>query len=227
MSRPVVSEESSLASKCMEFCQALASQEKVFSFSIKIGNTFSFSLDTKEKAPAPQARKVSPSTQKRNNLRRQKFLASKAKLQDEALEEPADIFVTLDVNDSQDLTLAQKDDLSVSSFMCDQCDYSTRTSRGLKMHVSKQHQISQLDGEDEVLENSISDKQEEPIILGMHENGFSKLEMIDPNEPPPSKVIHPRLGLGTSPRRHEDKTHIEYSFATGKFGIKIVPIKEE
>ena len=122
---------------------------------------------------------------------------------------------------------AQKDDLSASTFRCEQCDYSTRTSHGIKMHVSKQHKISQLDGEDEVLENSISDKHEEPIILGMQENGFSKLEMIDPNEPPPSKVIHPRLGLGTSPRRHEDKTHIEYSFTTGKFGIKIVPMKEK
>ena len=130
MSRPVVSEESSLASKCMEFCQVLASQEKAFSFSIKNGNTFSFSLDTKEKAPAPQARKVSPSTQKRNNLRRQKFLASKAKLQDEALEEPADIFVTLNVNDSQDVTLTQKDDLSASTFRCDQCDYSKKPAVG-------------------------------------------------------------------------------------------------
>ena len=95
------------------------------------------------------------------------------------------------------------------------------------MHVIKQHKISQLDGEDKVLEDSISDKHEEPTILGMQENSFSKLEMIDPNEPPPLKVIHPRLGLGTSPRRCEDKTHIEYSFATGKFGIKIVPIKEK
>ena len=51
--------------------------------------------------------------------------------------------------------------------------------------------------------------------------------MIDHNEPPPLKVIHPRLGLGISPRRREDKTHIEYSFATGKFGIKIVPIKKK
>jgi hypothetical protein len=60
----------------------------------------------------------------------------------------------------------------------------------------------------------------------MQENGFSELEMIDPNEPPLLQVIHPRLGLGMSPRRREDKTHIEYSFATGMFGIKIVPIKE-
>ena len=91
----------------------------------------------------------------------------------------------------------------------------------------QQHKISQLDGEDEVLEDRVSDKHEEPTILGMQENGFLKLEMIDPNEPPPLQVIHPRLGLGISPRRHEDKTHIEYSFATGKFGIKIVPIKEK
>ena len=94
-----MSEETSLTSKCMEFCQALASQEKAFSFSLKIDDTFSFSPDTKEKAPAPQARKVSPSRQKRNNMRRQQFLASKAKLQDEALEESADISLTLDVND--------------------------------------------------------------------------------------------------------------------------------
>ena len=83
-----------------------------------------------------------------------------------------------------------------------------------------------MDGEDEVLEDSISDKHEEPTILGMQENEFSKLEMIDPNEPPPLQVIHPRLGLGMFPRRREDKTHIEYRFATRKFGIKIVPIKE-
>ena len=183
MSRPVVSEETSLASKCMEFCQALASQEKASFFSLKIG--ISFSLDTKGKAPAPQARKLSPSTQKRNYLRRQKFLASKAKLQYEALEEPTNISVSLDANDSQDVTLSQKED----TFRCDQCDYYTRTSHGLKMHVSKQHKISQFDGEDEVLNDSISDKHEEPTILGMQENGFSKLEMIDPNEPPPLKLF--------------------------------------
>ena len=86
----------------------LASQEKAFSFSLKIGNTFSFSLDTKGKAPAPQARKLSPSTQKRNYLRRQKFLASKAKLQYEALKEPTNTSVSLDANDSQDVTLHKR-----------------------------------------------------------------------------------------------------------------------
>ena len=135
----------------MEFCQALASQEKALSFSIKIGNNFSFSLDTKEKAPATQARKVSPSTQKRNSLRRQQFFAFKAKLQDEAFKQPADISVIPDVNDAQDVTLAQKDDLCANPFRCDQYDYFTKISRGLKIHLCKQHKISQLDGGDEVL----------------------------------------------------------------------------
>ena len=55
MSRPVVSDKSSLVSKFMEFCQALASQVKAFSFSIKIDNAFSFSLDTKEgEGPSPE-----------------------------------------------------------------------------------------------------------------------------------------------------------------------------
>ena len=219
----------------MEFCHALASQEKVFSFSIKIGNTFSFSLDTKEKAQAPQARKVSPSTQKRNSLRRQKFLASEATLQDERMEKTANISVIPDVNDTQDVTLAQKDDLCSSPFRCDQCDFSTKTSCALKMHVSKQHKISQLDGGDEVLERNISDKYEEPIILSMQDNGRSKLEMIDPDEASPSKVIHPKLGSGTSPRgvlvedshspivveMQDEKTHIENTFHKGKFIIKI------
>ena len=92
MSQPVVREESSLASQCMEFCQALASKGKAFSFSMKIGD--SFSLDTKEKAAAPQARKVSPSTQMRNDFRRQKYLASKTKTRNEALEAQADIPVS-------------------------------------------------------------------------------------------------------------------------------------
>ena len=137
----------------------------------------------------------------------------------------------MDADDTQDVTLAHKDDLSASTFKWDQCEFNTKTSRGLKMHVSKQHKISQLDGENEALENDISNKSEDPTILGMQENGLSKLEMIDPDDTPPSKVIHPKLGLGTSPSAVigiEDKnTHIEYSFDDGKFWIKIVPIKEK
>ena len=39
-----------LVSKCMDFCQALASQGQTFHFSLNMGPTFSFSLDTRGKA---------------------------------------------------------------------------------------------------------------------------------------------------------------------------------
>ena len=72
-------EESSLTSQCLAFCQALASQGKAFTFSLKINSTFSFSLDTRENQVPTQAvrKKISPSTQRRNARRRQEFLKKK------------------------------------------------------------------------------------------------------------------------------------------------------
>ena len=66
-------------SKCMEFCQALASQGQSFKFSISIGSNFSFSLDTRSKATTSQGTKkmASPSTLRRNARRREEFLAKK------------------------------------------------------------------------------------------------------------------------------------------------------
>ena len=74
-----VCEQSSLTSQCLAFCQALASQGKAFSFSLKIDSTFSFSLDTRENILPVQTvrKKVSPSTQRRNAKRRQVFLNKK------------------------------------------------------------------------------------------------------------------------------------------------------
>ena len=71
---PSSEEESSLATKCMDFCHALASQGKDFRFSLTIGPTFTFSLDTKEgKKTMPARSKKSPSALKRNAKRRQVF----------------------------------------------------------------------------------------------------------------------------------------------------------
>ena len=93
MSEAVVNEKSSMASQCMAFCQTLASQGKAFNFSLKIGEDFAFFLDTKKEVPVQKTRKVSPSTKKRNDLRRQKFLASKSKpiVEEQDLEAPSNI----------------------------------------------------------------------------------------------------------------------------------------
>ena len=64
-------EDPSLASKCMEVCQVLASQGQFFNFS--------FSLDTRSKAITSQGtnKMSSPSTLRRNARRREEFLARK------------------------------------------------------------------------------------------------------------------------------------------------------
>ena len=71
--------DSSLASQCLAFCQALASHGKDFSFSLTINSTFSFSLDTRESnVKSTLAKKrSSPSTQRRNARRRREFLQKK------------------------------------------------------------------------------------------------------------------------------------------------------
>ena len=78
---------SSMAIKCMEFCQALTSQGMKFSFNFSTVTGFSFSLDTKESgqpafAVAEQVKKkkskLSPSDVRRNQRRRQEFLKRKS-----------------------------------------------------------------------------------------------------------------------------------------------------
>ena len=149
MAAPVVSDNSSMASQCMAFCQTLASQGTAFTFTLKIGEIFSFSLDTKEKIPdhipVQKVRKVSPSTMKRNALRRQKFLASKnyTSADKEAMETPAEKSVT-----------------TKPLVSCEECSHTTQTVGGMKLHVKNKHSISQVDGNTSLVENI----EEETII---------------------------------------------------------------
>ena len=102
----------SLASKCMDFCQALASQGLPFHFTLNMGSTFTFSLDTRGKAKAgPVAKKKSsPSTQRRNARRREEFLSKKRQ--------------------SLSTVNPPVDKASASLLSCDQCDYKNVSERG-------------------------------------------------------------------------------------------------
>ena len=75
----LASGEDSLASKCMAFCQALASQGQVFNFSLSLGPDFTFSLDSRSKGVKSPVikKKASPSTLRRNARRREEFMAKK------------------------------------------------------------------------------------------------------------------------------------------------------
>ena len=75
--------DSSLAAKCLDICQVLAGQGLAFNFSLSIGSNFSFSLDARGKGQAlatqgkTKKKKKTPSTLRRNAIRRSEFLKKK------------------------------------------------------------------------------------------------------------------------------------------------------
>ena len=119
----------SLASKCMDFCQALASQGLPFHFSLNMGPDFTFSLDTRGKAKAVPVvkKKVSPSTQRRNARRREEFLLKKRQR-----------LSTVD---------APVEKATVPQFSCDQCDYTNVSEKGLRQHIRMKHRREQLENQ--------------------------------------------------------------------------------
>ena len=87
--------ETDLATKCLEFCQALNSQGNAFKFSLTLASGFAFSFDSKELALDNQAKKKkkpSPSTIRRNARRKEEFLKKKLNFvsPSSALDTPAD-----------------------------------------------------------------------------------------------------------------------------------------
>ena len=116
---------SSLAAQCLAFCQTLASQGQAFNFSLTLGTSFSFSLDTRVGAPVKQATRkktTSPSTQRRNDRRRKLFLEFKQ-------------------------TEAKSAGDNGKLFSCDVCDFAGTSRKDLKIHMTRQHKdLEQLDG---------------------------------------------------------------------------------
>ena len=107
----VGNESSSLASKCLDLCQTLASQGQAFTFSLTTGSTLNFSMSTGSQdspASAPKVEKrKSPSTRRRNARRRKEFLKGKSGLPSLTSLKPA--------KDSTDVTLAGLDAMVPSS----------------------------------------------------------------------------------------------------------------
>ena len=125
MAAPSSGEDSSLVTKSMDFCHALAIQGKEFQFSLTIGNNFAFSLDAKEgKKTMPARSKKSPSALKRNAKRRQEFFLKKS--QSEAASTTG--------SESN-----QKPVTQLEAFPCDQCESRFKTENGLKIHRGRSH----------------------------------------------------------------------------------------
>ena len=125
--------DSSLATKCLDLCQTLAGQGLAFNFSLKIGPSFSFSLDAREKAlpsvtPGKTKKKPSPSTVRRNARRKKAFLNKKQYPASEGGVEPQ-------------AGLPQHGE---DAFKCDICENSFSSDKGLRIHKGKSHKRQEL-----------------------------------------------------------------------------------
>ena len=117
--------DSSLTNKCLDLCHALAGQGKVFKFSLTIGSTFTFSLDSREdKEILPKRKRKSPSTLRRNAKRREDFLKKKS---------------TSESASATGLESNQKPTMQRQGFQCDDCDFQSKSENGLKIHKGKSH----------------------------------------------------------------------------------------
>ena len=107
-----------LVNKCLELCHALAGQGKVFKFSLTIGSSFTFFLDSREDKEVPPTRKrKSPSTLRRNAKRKEDFLKKKS---------------TSDSASATGLESNQEVMLQRPEFQCDGCDFKSKFENGLK-----------------------------------------------------------------------------------------------
>ena len=164
MESTVSREDSSLTTQCLAFCQALASQGKAFNISLTVGSSFSFSLDTREKAlPAKERatfakaevrkkKKASPSSVRRNARRREDFLKKenvKPAIEKSLVVKP----VETPEKEPSVKSVAEKPAVPSLGFKCDQCEYVNVSEKGLKQHTRMKHRISQMDGLDDDLEN--------------------------------------------------------------------------
>ena len=151
----IVSEcDSSLTAKCLDYCQTLATKGLAFSFSLKIGSTYTFSLESRKMdVPKQTRKKPSPSTQRRNALRRQKFLESKEA--ENVSKSHSDVETEVAVASSA----------ATENFNCDACDFIGESNISLRIHKNRMHKtIPQLDGVDsESTSNNVDDTSDDDL----------------------------------------------------------------
>ena len=116
-----------LVSKCMYFTKQLANKGTDFKFSLSLTTGFNFSMDfsqDKKTLSRKSGKKKSPSTLKRNSLRKKIFLEKKAK-ESHAGTQPAG-------SPAQSIEI---------TFKCDQCEALFKSKDTLDNHIDKTHTV--------------------------------------------------------------------------------------
>ena len=119
----------------LDLCQSRPWPAKAFNFSLKIGSTFSFSLEARNKGLAldkTKGNKSSPPTHRRNATCKKAFLQRKQNL--------ASVPSEVNVDSAEELPPQGGE----GAFNCDICGNVFKSDNGLKIHKGKSHKTSEL-----------------------------------------------------------------------------------
>ena len=133
--------------KCLAFCQALATSNQKFTFSLTIGKD-SFSFDNKELVSSSWQKKKKSPSQLRREAKRKEERASKA-----AVEATGVSLTTEEVveNISEPVVKDPGGEASKLKFKCDQCHYLSVSAKGLSQHIRVKHRVAQVNGADDTV----------------------------------------------------------------------------
>ena len=155
----------SLAIQCMELTKHLANQGRSFKFSLSLQSGFTFSLDVTQEQLSPSSverKKPSPSTLKRNALRKKTFLQKKnmeklaGSQQNEIQISPADKMIECNQCDNRfecnnTLEHHMKENHS-QELTCEDCNFSVNTANSMKEHMIEKHRNEQINEDSESIE---------------------------------------------------------------------------
>ena len=164
--------------KCLAFCQALATSNQKFTFSLTIGKD-SFSFDNKELVSSSWQKKKKSPSQLRREAKRREERASKAAVKTTGVshttEEVVEIISEPVVKDKP------RGEASNLKFKCDQCHYLSVSAKGLSQHIRVKHRVAQVNGADD----TVSDNKESG---GKHVGEGAKGAASSPPFPEPVMV---------------------------------------
>ena len=137
--------------KCLAFCQALATSNQKFTFSLTIGKD-SFSFDNKELVSSSWQKKKKSPSQLRREAKRREERASKAAVEatgvSHTTEEVVEIISEPVVKDKP------RGEASNLKFKCDQCHYLSVSAKGLSQHIRVKHRVAQVNGADDTVSDN-------------------------------------------------------------------------
>ena len=181
--------------KCLAFCQALATSNQKFTFSLTIGKD-SFSFDNKELVSSSWQKKKKSPSQLRREAKRREERASKA-----AVEATGVSLTTEEVveNISEPVVKDPGGKASKLKFKCDQCHYLSVSAKGLSQHIRVKHRVAQVNG----AVDTVSDNKESG---GKHVGEAAEGAASSP--PFPEPVMVP-CKLGNCKKKFELETDLE------------------